>query len=231
MKRSSVRRVVLTHCLLLVAIAAWVAAPVYAQAVKCSQDHPDKRHRAESVAKRGDARMTLSVAGHTTTYAQQRFNLQGLITQADIDRVIWIKGDKGGGEMYNFLKWKLGGPAAVAAQFIGAGYEHFDRAYSDEAAAILLGIISVGQGQPELKMPPWMVEYLKKGAGQSKQAVSNYLQKEWSLDAATADTIGAKVAEVAVAGVARNVAAYMPKKYDVPNRAVEDAIRARRGGG
>src|ERR1043166_8070870 len=96
-----------------------------AELPKCSQDHPGKQHRLESVAKHGDSRMTLSVAGHTTKYAMERFNLDGLVTQAEIDRFFHLKNGKGGGQMYNFLKWKLASPSAVSGQFVTAGYQHF----------------------------------------------------------------------------------------------------------
>jgi hypothetical protein len=88
----------------------------------------------ESLAKHGDARMGMSAAGHAALYAIQRFHLEDFkVSQADIDRA-----QK---EVYEFLKWKLGSATAVAAQFVSAGYQHFDRAYSDEAAAALLGAI------------------------------------------------------------------------------------------
>jgi hypothetical protein len=84
------------------------------------------------VAKAGDAHMAMSAAGHATLYAIQRFHMENLnFSQDDIKRA-----QK---DLYEFLKWKLGNPAAIAAQFITAGYQHFDRAYSDEAAAALLG--------------------------------------------------------------------------------------------
>ncbi len=211
----------------LVALAAW-AAPVSAQQPKCSQDHPGKQHRIESVAKRKDTRMTLSVAGHVVKYAIQRFNLAGLVSQGDIDRVISIKGETGSGEMYNFLKWKLGGPGAVAGQFVTAGYEHFDKAYSDEAAGMLLGLISFAKTEPELVMPAWMQTYLKAQAGQSGQAISVYLQGQ-GVPAPLADAIGSKVSEQLTKAVQRNVAAFIPKSYDVDNRIVAAALKARRG--
>jgi hypothetical protein len=42
-------------------------------------------------------------------------------------------------ETYAFLKWKLGNPSAICGQYASAGQKHFNKAYSDEAAAALLG--------------------------------------------------------------------------------------------
>src|SRR6266542_1196181 len=118
---------------------------------KCSQDHPNKEHRLESLTRRGDSRMLWSAAGHTVKYSVERFRIADLI-----DTNGWESCKKGRNcpayfdEMYRFLVWKLGTPALGAAQWLSAGYEHFDKAYSDEAAGILLGLIDFRNVKPEI---------------------------------------------------------------------------------
>ncbi len=100
--------------------------------VEAHGKHPGRARRVKSCTTKGDVRMTRSVAGHTVNYALGRHQLQDRVTQADIDRAV--------SEMYDFLKRKLGNPTAVCAQYISTGYGHFERAYSDEARAMLLGV-------------------------------------------------------------------------------------------
>ena len=99
--------------------------------VEAHGKHPGRARRVKSCTTKGDVRMTRSVAGHTVNYALGRHQLQDRVTPADIDRAV--------SEMYNFLKRKLGNPTAVCAQYISTGYGHFERAYGDEARAMLLG--------------------------------------------------------------------------------------------
>jgi hypothetical protein len=91
----------------------------------------------------------MSAAGHATLYAIERFGMGSLnFSQDDIRRAQ--------PEVYEFLKWKLGSPAAIAAQFIAAGYQHFDRSYSDKAAAALLGTdLPSGQNGAQMTLSPW----------------------------------------------------------------------------
>ena len=100
--------------------------------VEAHGKHPGRARRVKSCTTKGDVRMTRSVAGHTVNYALGRHQLQDRVTPADIDRAV--------SEMYNFLKRKLGNPTAVCAQYISTGYGHFERAYSDEARTMLLGV-------------------------------------------------------------------------------------------
>src|SRR5689334_9156914 len=99
--------------------------------VNCTQDHPGESERSRDVVMKGDSHMSKAVSTHVVKYAIQRFRLDSYVTPADIARAE--------NEMYSFLKWKLGNPTAIAGQFVTAGYQHFDRAFSYEAAAALVG--------------------------------------------------------------------------------------------
>lgn len=187
--------------------------------VEAHGKHRPRATRVDQVRRHGDAKMTKRVAGHVTKEAIIRYDLENLVSDADIERTK--------DEMYTFLKWKLGGPGAIAGQYISSGYDHFEKAYTDEAAAMLLGVISFAGKEPELVMPKWMQSYLKAKAGESGPAVSQYLQTQ-GVPALVADQLGKKVAEVLTKGVERNVATFIPKEYDVDNRLVRGAIQARK---
>ena len=184
-----------------------------------AKEHP-RSTRVDQVRRHGDAKMSKRVAHHTVERAIERFSLK--VSEAEV-----VRADA---EMYRFLKWKLGAPTAIAAQYISTGYRHFGNGYSDEAAGVLLGIVSFADVEPELVMPPWMQSYLKTTAGNSDKAIAAYLTSV-GVPAPLAALIGTKVAAVLSKGVARNVAAFMPKRYDIDNRLIEEAIKAREAAG
>jgi hypothetical protein len=117
----------------------------------CTRKHPGRQHRAESLVKQGDSRMALSAARHTVRYAIDRYGIQDIVTEADIDRA--------DDDVYRFYSWKLGNPALVAAQWLTAGYQHFD-SHADEAAASLLGYDLPGPGNV-LRLPKVLTAWLK----------------------------------------------------------------------
>lgn len=137
-----------TVALLILSTAALPAREPYPA---CSQSHAGKSYRAKRLATDGDTKVLRSIAGHVTIYARQRYGLQGLVTDADAARA-----QK---EMYDFLSWKLGNPSLVGAQWVSAGYQHFDH-HADEAAAALLGMDLPGPG-PQVRLPKEMSAWLK----------------------------------------------------------------------
>jgi hypothetical protein len=203
--------------------ALLVAGDLAAQAPRCTQDHPGRQHRAESVLKRGDARMVLSAGGHATLYALQRYGLEGMFTDAEIKAAQE--------EMRDFLNWRNGSDAANAAQFVTAGYEHYDRAYSDEAAAMLLGLVTVHRGkQPDFVLPPWMLEYVKKNIKDPKNAqeIGAFLESEVGIPQPFATQLAQRALNEYAKLVPEAVSLFMPKAWDVDNRLVEAALVARR---
>lgn len=118
---------------------------------KCNRRHPGRQHRAESLAKRGDSRMGFSAAGHSVRYAIHRYGISDIVKEADIARA-----DK---DMYEFLKWKTGSASLLAAQWLTAGYQHYD-SHADEAAASLLGYDLPGP-KHQLRLPKELATYIK----------------------------------------------------------------------
>ncbi|HEY7726866.1 MAG TPA: hypothetical protein VID50_00265 [Candidatus Eisenbacteria bacterium] len=120
---------------------------------KCQLSHPGRADRAKRLLADGDTEVCKSIAKHVVKYAIAKYGLEGVVTnEAEIKEARK--------EMYDFLKWKLGNPSAVAAQWVSAGYKHFDKAYSDEAGAAALGSDLPGPGA-ELKLPRELSAWLK----------------------------------------------------------------------
>lgn len=194
------------------------ADPVYPP---CNQSHPGRQHRAESVAKRGDARMTQSVAGHIVLYAIQRYGLTSLVNRADTDRASQAT--------YEFLKWKLGNASAVATQFVGAGYQHFDKAYVDEAGAALMGfdLPKEKDGHSMFYLPPdllkaWDVTERLGNAGRAY-----FLQYYYGIPAGQTKQVMDAIQDKKL-GLVRHLGFSFPKQYDFPNGLLMTSIETRR---
>jgi hypothetical protein len=201
--------------------AGALAVPLAAQEVACTRDHPGRQHRLESVAKRGDARMAWSAAAHTTLYAVEKYGLRGHVTDAQVKAAQ--------DATYEFLKWKLGNATAVAAQFVSAGYQHFDKGYADEAAAALVGfeLPRESGGHSTFYLPPelvdlWMMSEKLQNAGKAyllnaffgipkplTQQVLDYIVEQ---EGAAAKRLGFNI----------------PKDYDFPNELLLAQVEAKR---
>lgn len=196
-----------------------LAAPARGQEYPaCDQDHPNGARRAESLFKRGDVYMVRRLSGHTVLYATRRYGLQEHFD----DEAIQVAA----GKLYDFLKWKLGSPSLVALQWLSDGYQHFDKTYVDEAAAILLGVIEVDVGQPELRLPPFMQDWIMAQVGKTGEAIAAFLVTK-GVPAPLAKILGDRVEQALADLYDRNlVGVYIPKSYDVDNRLVEAAVLA-----
>jgi hypothetical protein len=206
---------------LLVAILGQPAIPLAAQQPTCSQDHPGRQHRLESVAKRGDTRMAWSAAGHATKYAVERYGLQGLVGEPQVVAAAKV--------LESHLYLRLGNPSAVAAQFVGAGYQHFDRAYSDEAAAALLGfeLPTEQGGRSMFYLPPelvdlWVMTEKLQNTGKA-YLLNSFFGIPKPLTKQVLDYIVDQEAHVA-----RRLGFNIPREYDFPNQLIEVTIAARR---
>lgn len=144
-----------------------LASPIGAQTTKvygkCSQSHAGREYRVKRLTLEGDSKVTKSVAGHAVLYARERYALQDITTQADIDRATR--------EVYDFLTYKVGNPSLVAAQWVSAGYQHFD-SHADEAAAALLGMELLGPAQ-QVRFPREISDWLKTKVDSLGQADSS----------------------------------------------------------
>ncbi len=186
----------------------------------CSQNHPGRQNRLEDSIKKGDSEIAKKVAKHVVKYSIQRFGLEGLVSEAEIDNAK--------SRMYSFLKWKLGSPSAVCGQWVSSGYGHFDKAYSDEAGALLIGIFQFEDKEPELKVPTWMQKMIVAEVGSTGPAIAAGLAY-WGVPEVIAVPLGEKIAaELAKATERNTVGYYLPKDFDFDNRLLNAALRARR---
>jgi hypothetical protein len=130
-----------------------VLATVTKEYAKDTQPHPGAAYRVDKLrpGKWGDTRVTESVAGHAVIYAKQRYAIADIVSDADYERA--------SKEMYDYLSWRYGNPAAVAAQWISAGYQHFD-SFAAEAAAALMGMDLPGPGEV-IRLPKEVSTWLK----------------------------------------------------------------------
>ncbi len=129
------------------------AQPVNKEYAKDGQPHPGRAYRVDKMrpGKWGDTRVLESVAGHAVIYAKQRYAISDIVTDADYQRA--------SKEMYDYLSWKYGNPSLVAAQWISAGYQHFDN-FAAEAAAALVGMELPGPGG-HISLPKEATTWLK----------------------------------------------------------------------
>jgi hypothetical protein len=186
----------------------------------CDQNHPNHQNRLEDSIKKGDAEIAKKVAKHVVKYAIQRYALDGIVTEAEIDNAK--------DRMYSFLKWKLGSPSAVCGQWVSAGYGHFDKAYSDEAGALLIGIFRFADKEPEILVPDWLQKALVAQAGSSGPAIAAVLTT-YGVPEVVAKPIGDKIAaELAKATERNTVGYYLPKEFDYDNKLLNAAVTARR---
>jgi len=188
---------------------------------KCPQDHPGRQHRAESLAKRGDARMARSAAGHAVLYAVVRYDLENVVTDADKERAQEA--------VYEFLKWKLGNAALVAAQFLSAGYQHFDNGYVDEAAAALLGFELPQEkgGHSLIFFPPQLVDLRLKIQKAVVPLAAKTIEAEFGIPSAIS-TILLNAYVEQEAKVLKRTGFNIPKEYDFPNGLIKVAIDSRK---
>jgi hypothetical protein len=160
------------------------------------QDHPgrDWRVRKTTLGRWGDTKVTRYVAEHVVRYAEHRYAIEDIVTPTDRARA--------NGEMYAFLSWKYGNPSAVTAQWISAGYGHFDH-HADEGAIALLGGDLPGPGNVAYvpkEVSKWLTEQVKAMATDDKKGLCALLLQSSAGDATYSSTGGPLMPSGAPAG-------------------------------
>jgi hypothetical protein len=189
--------------------------------VQCSQSHPGEGDRTRDVFSKGDSHMSKSVADHVVNYAIQRFQLAAFVKPTDIERAR--------GELYEHLKWKLGNPPAIAAQFLTAGYQHFDNAFVYEAAAALVNFQLPGEKNgPDWKIPKAWADYLHKMAEADGSRLGSFLEKKWQIPHDEAYKIESKLTGAANNAI-ENVGFNVPKNWNIDHNMVLGMIATAKG--
>ncbi len=177
--------------------------------------------RAMGAALEGDTETLRKIVRHTTSHAIERYNLKGMVTEADIARAH--------DELYAFLKWKLGSPSAAAAQYATAGYEHFDRAYSDEAGAALLGFELPREkgGHAEFIIPPALIQLRLTVQKAAIPLAAKALQETYGIPSFVSSMLLNAYVE-AEAKLLKRLGLNLPHDYDFPDGLIKLTVDARR---
>jgi len=173
--------------------------------VKCDQSHPGESERTRDAFTKGDSHMAKSVSAHVVKYAMQRFHLESVETPADVARAEE--------EMYSFLKWKLGNPTTITAQFVTAGYQHFDNAFPYEAAAALVGF-SLPQETKPFALDQKHMDELKQDAQKDGVRLEVYLSKKYGIPVDESSQVVQKLVEAAQASIS-HLGINMPQSWAI----------------
>src|SRR6267143_6035201 len=206
-------------CTVAISVICVLAAVSSATAQSLKIKNPAKAlERSVQAYTEGDSKISMDVVHRTTSYAIDRYKLKDLVKDADIKHAHK--------ELYEFLKWKLGSPTAIAAQYAGAGYSHFQKAYSDEAAAALMGAELPGDGSPGMTLPKTVTEHLKALLTNGIDRASADLQQR-GIPPEVSKLVLNQLAQAGGKSIDR-IGFNMPKNWDIDNRLVETLIEARR---
>ncbi len=178
-----------------------------------------RAERVKKCATKGDARVSKSISTKVVMHAIEKYQIEDLVDKEDIKAARK--------EVYEFLKWKLGNPSAICAEYIGSGLRHFKRAYSDEAAAALLGYTLPGKNGAEIQLPKELAEALKQSYKEAGDSLAKTLQDEYGIPPeATGLVVDAvrKYADKATDNLGFNV----PKGWDFDNKLLDLEIKLKR---
>lgn len=202
------------------------ALPAGAFSHKTLQEVAGNPGRSVECAK-GDTKVVRKIVSNTIKHAKERFKLTGgLVNDTDTKRA-----QK---EMYDFLNWKIGSPSAVCGQYITAGQKHFNKGYSDEAAAALLGMELPGAGRAEYGMSKKTSEELK---ARIKDCAKQVMAQEpagqapasqTSAGKSPKDKVTAQAMEGLSAGckqVVQQLAQKLEQDYSIPPELTQQAVQ------
>jgi hypothetical protein len=177
------------------------------------------KRAVESVTE-GDAKKSKEIASHTVGYAIEHYDLKDLISKDDIDRAR--------ADVYDFMKWEVGSPSAIAAQYTTAGYKHFERRFGDEAAASLLDVNLPGEkGKPEITLPKTISAILKGLVDSLGAQAASVMQSQYGIP----PQVTAELVKIMSRGGKKAIDRLgfnMPKNWDIDNRIVKELIYLRR---
>jgi hypothetical protein len=178
-----------------------------------------KESRALKCATKGDSKVSKGIAKGVVKHAIKRFDIADLVDEGTTK--------KARKEVYEFLKWKLGSPTAICGQYITAAQTHFNKGYSDEAAAALLGTQLPGDNSVEMKLPPRFTKVLQQAVNVQGAGAQAFLLATYGIPPMVSDLIIGKLTGAANKSIGR-LGFNMPKKWDIDNKLVEGLIATKR---
>ena len=205
--------------LLVLAFGTTASAQKWKDKVKVKDPVKSAKRAVESVTE-GDAKKSKEIASHTVGYAIDHYDMKDLISKADIDRAR--------GDLYDFLKWEVGSPSAIAAQYTTTGYSHFERRFGDEAAASLLDVDLPGEkGKSEITLPKTIAALMKNLVDSLGAEAGAVMQSQYGIP----PQVTAELVKIMSRGGKKaidRVGLNMPKNWDIDNRLVKQLIYLRR---
>lgn len=193
--------------------------PATAQKWKVKDPLKSAERTMESVTE-GDTKKSKEIVSHTIGYAIDHYKLKDIISKADIDRAH--------GDLYDFLKWEMGSPTAIAGQYTTAGYEHFERRFGDEAAASLMGVDLPGEnGKPDIVLPKTVATLFKAVVDSLGVQAAAQLQQQYGLPVAVSKEVVGMLTGAGKQAI-DHLGFNMPKSWDIDNRLVDAMVYIRR---
>jgi hypothetical protein len=220
-KRETIMRHTRGKALLILLPGLLVVSVVPAMAQKWKIKDPIKsaERTMESVTE-GDTKKSKEIVSHTIGYAIDHYKLKDIISKADIDRAH--------GDLYDFLKWEMGSPTAIAGLYTTAGYEHFERRFGDEAAASLMGVDHPGEnGKPDIVLPKTVATLFKALVDSLGAQAAAQLQQQYGLPPAVSREVVGMLTGAGKQAI-DHLGFNMPKSWDIDNRLVDAMIYVRR---
>jgi hypothetical protein len=192
--------------------------------------HASKADRAKQCLTKGDADTSRRISHNVVKASIEKWKIADLVK----DEAVIKNAEK---ELYGLLKYTMGGPAAICAQYVTADTAHFIKGYSDEAAAALLGMeLPDDQGKVGA-MPRYFVAQLKvaidkagdaaKAKLEAGDAAKAKLEEEYGIPPEVSAVIINELKRQPTKAAAR-LTFNMPRKWDIDNRLVQGMIKARR---
>jgi hypothetical protein len=181
--------------------------------------HATKADRTKQCVTKGDAATSVRISHNVVKAAIEKWKIADLANDQAIKNA-----EK---ELYGFLKWKLGSPAAICAQYVTADTQHFVKGYGDEAAAALLGMELPDDQGKVAKFQKDFIAQLKAAIDKAGAAAKTKLQDEYGIPPEVSDVIINELKKQPAIAAGR-LTFNMPKKWDVDNRLVQGMIKARR---
>ena len=181
-----------------------------------------KIERAAKCATKGDAKVSKSISKKMVAHAIKKYEIADLV--GDMEAI-----KKARKEVYGFLKWKLGNPSAICAQYVTAGQKHFNKAYGDEAAAALLGFNLPNEkaGRATFQLPPELVNFWMMTEKLQNAGKAYALQYYYGIPAPLTKQLLDAQTEL-TGKVVKRIGFNIPKKYDFPNQMILAQIEAKR---
>ena len=180
-----------------------------------------KVERAAKCATKGDAKVSKSIAKKLVKHAIKKYAIEDLVDEQTTKRAKK--------EVYGFLKWKLGNPTAICAQYVTAGQKHYNKAYGDEAAAALLGFNLPNEkaGRATFQLPPELVDFWVMTEKLQNAGKAYVLQYYYRIPAPLTKKILDTQTEL-TARVLKQTGFNIPSDYDFSNEMLLVAIEAKR---